>query len=153
MPISLRMKYGSHTLFVLINPLATFPDLTTELIFALRDSNVHGLRAKADDPEPTPLPSPDKNIHVAYGVLKDPHDETKGWKHLKAEGDETLVSKGLKNNAMVAFVIRDASEADEVPEFVVQWAQYDEDEDEDVDMGTATAYAGNKDDDDDDEEL
>lgn len=155
MPISLRMKYGSHTLFLLINPLATFSDLTTELLFALRDSNAQGLRANADDPEPTPLPPSDEGIHVSYGVLRDPHDETKGWKELKAQNDQTLVSKGLKNNAMVAFVIHDAREADQVPDFVVQWAQYDDEEDddqEDTEMGTAEVADADEEDNDNEDE-
>lgn len=138
MPISLRMKYGSHTIFILIKPLATFSDLDTELIFALRDSNISSLCASTNDPEPTPLPPPDKDTHIAYGLLKDPHDETKGWKDIKAQGDDTLVSKGLKNNTVVAFVIRETDETDETdetPDFVVQWPQYDDDgEDEDEEM-------------------
>lgn len=151
MPISLRMKYGIHTFFLLLDPLATFSDLHTELLFALRDSNTQSLRTNADDPEPTPLPPPDEHIDIPFGVLKDPHDETKGWKDLKAQGDQTLVSKGLKNNTMVAFVIRDANEADQTPDFVVQWPQYDEDEDDqldDVDMSSAEAADADEEDDD-----
>lgn len=146
MPISLRMKYGNHTIFILINPLATFSDLKTELLFALRDSNLNGLPASTADPEPTPLPSPDKDTHIAYGLLKDPHDETKGWKDIKAQGDETLVSKGLKNNTMVAFVIREANETDQTPEFIVQWPQYDEEEeDEEMQEGDDVGSKGDAD--------
>lgn len=151
MPISLRMKYGSHTLFLLMSPLATFSDLTTELLFALRDSNTHGLRANADDAEPMPLPPSDEGIHITYATLKDPHDETKGWQELKAEDDQILVSEGLKNNAMVAFVIHDASKTDQMPDFIVQWPQYDEEEEEDEGydgyMGSSKAADAAEDDD------
>ncbi|ROW04779.1 hypothetical protein VMCG_04776 [Cytospora schulzeri] len=129
MPISLRLKYGVHTIFLLVDPLAPFSDLTTELFSVLRDRHSSGLRAAHDEP-PQPLPREDTDAHVSYGVLKDPHDESKGWKDLKIEGSETPVSKGLKNNMMVAFVIRDTDEADEAPQFVVQWPKLEEDEDE-----------------------
>lgn len=130
MPISLRMKYGCHTLFLLMDPLATFSDLRTELLFALRDSNTLGLRPTAKNSEPTPLPPPDQDIRITYGVMKNPRDETKGWKDLEAEDDQTLVSRGLKNNTAVAFVIQDTTDADQTPDFVVEWPQYDEEEEE-----------------------
>lgn len=153
MPISLRMKYGIHTFFLLLDPLATFSDLNTELLFALRDSNTQSLRANADDVKPTAVPLPDQDVHVAYGLLKDPHDETKGWKEIKATADQSLISKGLKNNAMVAFVIRDATEADQTPDFVVEWPQYDEEEeDEEMEVdGVTHTVVGAADDDDDDD--
>lgn len=130
MPISLRMKYGSHTLFLLMEPLATFSDLRTELLFALRDSNTLALRPTAKNAEPTPLPPPDQDIRITYGVMKNPRDETKGWKDLEAEDDQTLVSRGLKNNTAVAFVIQEPTDADQTPDFVVEWPQYDEEEEE-----------------------
>ncbi|KUI57418.1 hypothetical protein VP1G_04735 [Cytospora mali] len=90
MPISLRLKYGVHTIFLLVDPLAPFSE--------------------------------------------DPHDESKGWKDLKIDGSETPIDKGLKNNMMVAFVIRDASEADEAPQFLVQWPKLEDDEEDEDGM-------------------
>lgn len=133
MPISLRLKYGVHTFFLLVDPLAPFSSVTTELLFALRDRTDDGLKASAADP-PQPLPPVDKDIHVSYGLMKDPNDKKKGWKDLKIQGDETPVSVGLKNNTVIAFLIRDAEEADESPEFVVEWPYTGEDDDEDIDM-------------------
>lgn len=137
MPISLRLKYGVHTIFLLADPLAPFTNITTELFSILRDRHADGLRAAHDEP-PQPLPKQGAEARVAYGILRDPHDESRGWKDLKIDGSETPIDKDLKNNAMVAFVIRDASEADEAPHFVVQWPKLeDEDEEEegaDVDM-------------------
>lgn len=130
MPISIRLKYGVHTIFLLADPLAPFYEITTELFSILRDRHTAGLRASQDEP-PEPLPEQGADAHVSYGVLKDPHDESKGWKDLKIKGSETPISKGLKNNMMVAFVIQEADEADEAPQFVVQWPKLEEDEDED----------------------
>lgn len=129
MPISLRLKYGVHTIFLLADPLAPFYEITTELFSILRDRHADGLRASQDEP-PQPIPQNGADAHVSYGVLKDPHDESKGWKDLKIEGSENPASVGLKNNTMVAFIVRDADEADEAPRFVVQWPKLEEDEDE-----------------------
>ncbi|POS76951.1 hypothetical protein DHEL01_v204651 [Diaporthe helianthi] len=133
MPISLRLKYGVHTIFLLVDPLAPFSELTAELFSVLQDRHPDGLRPDIDEP-PTPLPSEDADYHIAYGVMKDPHDDSKGWKNLRIQGDETPVSKGLRNNDVLAFVVRDADEADETPVFVVKIPKLDaEDEDEDQD--------------------
>ncbi|KAK7733989.1 hypothetical protein SLS53_007984 [Cytospora paraplurivora] len=132
MPISLRLKYGIHTIFLLADPLAPFSEITIELLSVLRDRHSAGLRATRDDP-PQPLPQEDESAHVSYGILKDPHDESKGWKNLKIDGSETPVSKGLKNNTMVAFVVREADEADGAPQFVVQWPKLEVEDEEDED--------------------
>ncbi|KAK2598748.1 hypothetical protein N8I77_012137 [Diaporthe amygdali] len=127
MPISLRLKYGVHTIFLLVDPLAPFSELTTELFSVLQDRHPDGLRPSLDE-VPTPLPAEGADYDIAYGVLKNPHDDSKGWKDLRIKGNETPVSKGLRNNDMVAFVIRDADEADEVPVFVVHLPKFEEEE-------------------------
>lgn len=152
MPISLRLKYGVHTIFLLADPLAPFSELTAELFSVLRDRHAAGLRASHDDP-PEPLPQEDADAHVSYGVLKDPHDESKGWKDLKIEGSETPVSKGLKNNMMVAFVIRNADEADEAPQFVVQWPKLEEEDEGEGEGEEEMDEAGMDEDEDEDDEL
>lgn len=137
MAICLRMRYGIHTFALLVDPLAPFSTVTTELFFALRDRSEQGLQASAAD-APEPLPPVGKNVQVSYGVLKDQHDVSKGWKDLDIQGDETPVSKGLKNNALVAFVIWDPEELDEAPDFVAQWPRLEEDEEEaDIDEDMA----------------
>lgn len=133
MPISLRLKYGVHTIFLLVDPLAPFSELTTELFSVLQDRHPDGLRPSLEDP-PTPLPAEGADYHIAYGVMKNPHDDSKGWKDLRIKGDETPVSKGLRNNDMVAFVVRDADEAEQTPVFVVHLPKFEEevgDEDQD----------------------
>lgn len=133
MPISLRLKYGVHTIFLLVDPLAPFSELTAELFSVLQDRHPDGLRPDVDE-LPTPIPSEGSDYHIAYGVMKNPNDDTKGWKDLRIQGDETPVSKGLRNNDPLAFVIRDADEADETPVFVVKIPKLDgDDEDEDQD--------------------
>ncbi|KAL1877967.1 hypothetical protein Daus18300_002321 [Diaporthe australafricana] len=147
MPISLRLKYGVHTIFLLVDPLAPFSELTAELFSVLQDRHPDGLRPSLDD-MPTPLPAEDADYHIAYGVLKNPHDDSKGWKDLRIEGDETPVGKGLRNNDMVAFVVREADEADDVPVFVVHLPKFEEEEGEEEEDGAADQV-----DDDEDEEL
>lgn len=133
MPISLRLKYGIHTFFLLVEPLAPFSTITSELLFAMRDRSEQGLKASAADP-PQSLPPTGHDVHVSYSVMKDPNDPSQGWKDLHIRGDETPVSKGLKNNTVVAFVIQEANDADEPPpDFVVQWPRVEDDEDEDED--------------------
>lgn len=133
MPISLRLKYGVHTIFLLVDPLGPFSDITTELFSAIQERHPDGLRPDVDEP-PTPIPPEGSDYHIAYGVMKNPDDDSKGWKDLRIQGDETPVSKGLHNNDVVAFVVRDADEADETPVFVVRIPKFDgDDEDEDQD--------------------
>lgn len=133
MPISLRMKYGVHTIFLLVDPLASFFELTAELFSVLQDRHPDGLRPSLED-MPTPLPAEGADYHIAYGILKNPHDDSKGWKDLRIQGDETPAGKGLRNNDMVAFVVRDADEAEDTPVFVVHLPKFEEEEgDEDQD--------------------
>lgn len=147
MPISLRLKYGVHTIFLLVDPLAPFSELTAELFSVLQDRHPDGLRPSLED-IPTALPAEDADYHIAYGVLKNPHDDSKGWKDLRIEGDETPVGKGLRNNDMVAFVVREADEADDVPVFVVHLPKFEEEGGEEEEDGAADQM-----DDDEDEEL
>lgn len=130
MPISLRLKYGIHTIFLLVDPLAPFSELTAELFSVLQDRYPDGLRPSIDE-LPTALPAEGTDYHIAYGILKNPHDDSKGWKDLRIKGDETPVSKGLRNNDMVAFVIRDADEADDTPVFMVHLPKFEEEEGDD----------------------
>lgn len=147
MPISLRLKYGLHTFFLLVEPLDPFSAITAELIEALHDRAEPILATTTKivpvwnpvtkemidtwvPADPVPVPDKDKELHVAYGVLKDPHDVSKGWKDLNIQPDDTPVSRGLKNNAELAFVVRGVEEADEAPEFIVLPLRWELDNDE-----------------------
>lgn len=148
--MSLRFKYGLHTFFLLIEPLDPFSAITVELIEALHDRAEPILATTTKivpvwDPvtkemintwepaDPVPVPDKDSALHVAYGALKDPHDVSKGWKDLNIQPDDTPVSRGLKNNAELAFVVRSADQADEPPEFNVlplRWELENDDEEQ-----------------------
>lgn len=131
MPISLRMRYGIQTIVIMVDPLAPFSAVTDELIFALGDRFEPGLKLRPDD-DPHDVPTSAANVHVAYAVLNDPNDSEKGWKNLHIQGDETAASLGLKNNALLSFVIRRKDEADEEPDFnEVSWPGLGEEEEDD----------------------
>lgn len=147
MPISLRLKYGVHTIFLLVDALAPFSEITAELFSVLQDRHPDGLRPDVDE-LPTPIPSEDADYHIAYGVMKNPHDDSKGWKDLRIQGDETPISKGLRNNDVLAFLVRDADEADETPVFVVKIPKLDMGDEDDEDQDE---LAEGMDEDDDDE--
>lgn len=136
MRIALNLKYGVHTFVLLVDPLAPFSNVTSELWFTLRDrlDKDQGLKVAYDE-APQPLPPVGKDVRIAYGVLKDPRNTTKGWKDLDIQGGETPVSKGLKHNSIVAFVICDVDEDGEeiVPRFAVQWPRLEEDSEEEED--------------------
>lgn len=160
--MSLRFKYGIHTFFLLIEPLDTFSTITTELIEALHDRAEPILATTTKivpvwDPvtkdmintwepaDPVPVPGKDQALHVAYGVLKDPHDVSKGWKDLNIQPDDTPVSRGLKNNAELAFVVRPADQADEPPEFNVlplRWELDNDEEEEQLEEEVAADHGG-----------
>lgn len=153
MPMSLRFKYGLHTFFLLVEPLDPFSSITAELIEALHDRAEPILATITKivpvwnpatkemidtwvPADPVPVPSKEQALHVAYGVLRDPHDASKGWKDLNIQPDDTPVSKGLKNNAELAFVVRPVEEADEPAQFNVlplRWELENEDDDDAAD--------------------
>lgn len=153
MPMSLRFKYGIHTFFLLVEPLDSFSAITAELIEALHDRAEPILATTTKvvpvwdavtkemintwvPADPIPVPDKDRALHVAFGVLKDPHDVSKGWKDLNIQPDDTPVSRGLKNNAELAFVVRDADQADESPEFNVlplRWELENDEEEQEED--------------------
>ncbi|PSR80792.1 hypothetical protein BD289DRAFT_54671 [Coniella lustricola] len=145
MPICIHMRYGIHTFSLLVEPLAPFSDITSELLFAIRDRDPdnRGLCADVKSP-PQALPADGSDIHVAYGVLRDPNDSEKGWTDLKIQGHEIPVEMGIKNNALVAFVIRSAEDAAESPEFVAQWPQFEPEEDEQDDYEAGDVAAGKR---------
>lgn len=162
MPISLRFKYGLHTFFLLVEPLDPFSAITAELIEALHDraepilatttkivpewnAATHEMIDTWVPADPVPVPSKDKALHVAYGVLKDPHDVSKGWKDLDIQPDDTPVSRGLRNNAELAFVVRDADDADEPAQFNVLPLRWELEDDDDGDIEHQECAAAHRD--------
>ncbi|KAL7792082.1 hypothetical protein V8C37DRAFT_402492 [Trichoderma ceciliae] len=131
--ISVRFKYGIHTIFLFIDSLAPFSSVTEELLAVLRERYPDGLTKSNSSPdEKTSIPDVP---HVAYGILRVPTDPSKGWKVLKLgeEAANTPTKCGLKDNSVVAFAFGsrdDDDDDDDVDDgdvvFEVEWPQEDE---------------------------
>jgi hypothetical protein len=99
----------------------TFSRLTTELLEILRDRYPNGLAASTEQPEPTtPVPASDTDVRLAYALPKNPNDLSEGWKNLKAQPDDTLGKKGLRDLCHVAFALLDADADEADAEFRVE---------------------------------
>ncbi|KAK3309342.1 uncharacterized protein B0T15DRAFT_843 [Chaetomium strumarium] len=110
--ISVRLKYGIHTIFLFTMVDWTFSRLTTELLSILRDRYPDGLTASTGDPQKTPVPASDDDIRVAYALPKNANDLSQGWKNIKAQPSDLLGKKGLTDTCSVAFALLDPT-ADE----------------------------------------
>ncbi|EON95869.1 hypothetical protein UCRPA7_8637 [Phaeoacremonium minimum UCRPA7] len=129
--LSIRLKYGVHTVFLFVDPLAPWSAITTELLEVLRERYPDGLVAVPRGK--TPVPTSGQDVHISYALLVNPHDYTEGWKDLNIRGTETPVSKGIKSGTIVAFLIQDENEStDSSPEFIVDWPNLDEEEEEEM---------------------
>ena len=126
--ITLRLKYGIHTIFVLAATDWPFSRLTTELLSILRDRYPTGLTASTGRPDLTPVPAGDSDVKVAYALPKNASDLSQGWKLIKAQESDALGKKGLGDMCSVAFAVlgSDADEGD--AEFVVEVPTLPEDE-------------------------
>jgi hypothetical protein len=125
--ISVRFKHGIHTIYLFVDALAPFADVTKELLELLRDRYPAGLTTSTSPPLETKIPAGDAKI--IYGVLKSPRDPLRGWKTLEiGDGSTYTPSKcGLENNSIVAFAFPDhEGEA----EFEVEWPREWEEEEE-----------------------
>ena len=125
--LSLRLKHGIHTIFLIVNPLEPFAKVTDELLQVLRERYPGGLTTSVAPPETLDVPPADEEVQVSYGILKAPTDPSQGWKKLVIEPADTPASKGLKNNTVVAFTLL-APEEEPTADFEVEFAQL-EDED------------------------
>jgi hypothetical protein len=126
--ISLRLKYGRHTILIFADPLARFSEITDQLLSVLRQRYPDGLRGSHLSNEVTMrVPAEGQQCHVAYAALKVPSDHSQGWKNLQITGDEKPVDKNIKNNAVLAFVLQDSDDANSQPKFHVEWPSLDDD--------------------------
>ncbi|ORY55926.1 uncharacterized protein BCR38DRAFT_403002, partial [Pseudomassariella vexata] len=126
--LSVRLKYGIHSIFLLVDPTSTFGAVASELLEILQERYPDGLTTQ-DSKTKTALPS-DSSL-IEFAVLKSPTDPLQGWKSLKAKGNDTWVGKGVKDGMMVAFAFRDEDE-EEMGEvvFVVDFPSYDDEMEE-----------------------
>ncbi|KAK1251336.1 hypothetical protein MKX07_005891 [Trichoderma sp. CBMAI-0711] len=130
--ISVRFKYGIHTIFLFIDSLAPFSSVTQELLAVLKERYPDGLTKSTSAPdEKTPVPD---DANVTYGVLRAPADPSKGWKPLNIGQDasNTPTKCGLKDNSIVAFAFA-PTDGEEIGleeaggvVFEVEWPQEDE---------------------------
>ncbi|KAK7963414.1 hypothetical protein PG996_008895 [Apiospora saccharicola] len=125
--ITIRFKHGTCTIFLFVDPMSTFADVSSELLEILKERYPDGISSAKS--APTALP--EDASQIAYGVPKSAADHTQGWKPLKAGSSDTPVSKGLKNGAMVAFAFKDGKgEVD----FDVDFPTYDDEVEEEDEM-------------------
>jgi hypothetical protein len=123
--ISVRFKFGIHTIYVFVDPIGPVSDVDKELLSLLRERYPAGLTRSLDDPKTTPIPAASDSPKLAYGVLKIPNDPTRGWTQLKInDRDQNAGKCGLKHNGIVAFAFQ--SEDEDNAEFEVEWPRDDE---------------------------
>ena len=119
----MRFKHGIHTIYLFVDALAPFSNVTTELRTLLADRYPDGLTTSVAPPKKTTVPA---DVKIAYGVLNIPNDPTRGWKRLNVGEDEefTPTKCGVKNNSLVAFT--PVGDGDDEVVFEVEWPQEDE---------------------------
>ncbi|KAL1866243.1 hypothetical protein VTK73DRAFT_4858 [Phialemonium thermophilum] len=126
--ITIRFKHGIHTIFLFVDPLSPFSQITADLLEVLRERYPDGLTASVAPPKTTPVPSEkDKKVRVAYAVMRNPNDPMQGLRPLDVSDGDTPVDKGIKDNSVLAFALLgpDADEDKDV-QFDVVWSQLEE---------------------------
>lgn len=118
----MRFKHGIHTIYLFIDALAPFSNVTAELLSVLNERYPQGLTTAIS---PFRTTSVNADSTIVYGALKVPNDPSAGWVRLKTGNEEMTPTKlGLKNNSLIAFTILD--DEDDEPEFEVEWPREDE---------------------------
>jgi hypothetical protein len=125
--LSLRLKHGIHTIFILAEPTEPFSKITEELLEVLRERYPEGLTTSVAPPKTTPVPAADDEYQVSYGILKAPTDPSQGWKKLSLEDGDTPSAKGLKNNTVIAFALLGPGETPSAT-FDVEFPELDDEE-------------------------
>lgn len=128
--ISIRFKHGIHTIYLFVDALAPFSSASHELLELLRERYPSGLTTSVAPPKRTLI---EADSRLAYGVLNNPTDPSKGWKRLQTgKNDENTPTKcGLKNNSILSFAVLkgdqpgEGDEDDEVV-FEVEWPREEE---------------------------
>ena len=129
--IGLRLKFGIHTIYLLVDPLIEFSQLGEMLLEILHDRYPEGLRKELDFEELVPIPTEGDDIKIAWAVQKDPMDVEKGWKNLRVKGGETLASKQLVHTTALAFTFVEEMTPDSEIDFHVAIPPEDVYEEED----------------------
>ncbi|KLU85931.1 hypothetical protein MAPG_04950 [Magnaporthiopsis poae ATCC 64411] len=129
--LSLRFKYGIHTIYMLVSPLETFTQISADLLEVLNERYPDGLSSTVGAND-TPIPA---DAVVSFGILQQQSrrggDSARAaeWRHLNIGDADTPVTKGLKDGMDVAFVLQSPEEAEDgAPRFVVEWPSLDDEE-------------------------
>ncbi|KAJ4286630.1 hypothetical protein N0V88_007919 [Collariella sp. IMI 366227] len=93
----------------------SFSRLTSELLAILRDRYPAGLTTSIDQPEGTAVPSSDDDVKLAYA-------------NIKVRPDDTVGSKGLKDNCSLAFAVLEPDADEGSVKFQVELPAVEEDE-------------------------
>lgn len=123
--MSIRFKYGIHTIFIFVDPTKPFSSIAEELLGILKERYPAGLSATLEGREMTELPNDASQIKFA--VPKDPRDLSQDWKALDIGEQDTPADKNIKNNDVVAFAFapQDADESYQ-PNFEVYQPPFDD---------------------------
>jgi hypothetical protein len=125
--LSIRFKHGNQTVFLFVDPLKPFSHVQEELLDILNERYSDGITTSVIPLKKTKLPKDASQIKFA--VPKNNADILQGWKPLAIESDDTPVSKGLKDNTMVAFAFAtDGEDSAEDVNFEVEFPSYEEED-------------------------
>ncbi|KAI0127111.1 hypothetical protein BJ170DRAFT_684679 [Xylariales sp. AK1849] len=126
--LSIRFKYGVHTIFLFVDPNSTFADISSELLGILNDRYPEGLKSDRDSPDAA---LPEDASRIEFAALKSANDTSQGWRPLNTKPKDTAIAKALKDNQIVAFAFRDEAKEEfgEVV-FEVAFPTYDEEMEE-----------------------
>ncbi|KAF2998020.1 hypothetical protein E8E14_000459 [Neopestalotiopsis sp. 37M] len=124
--LSIRFKYGIHSIFLFVDSNSQFSDIASELLDIIQERFPDGLKT---DREAPPTTVPDDSSRIEFATLKVPGDPTQGWNPLRAAADDKPLAKGLKDNQIVAFAFREDDDEDIGEEgFQVAFPTYEEEE-------------------------
>ncbi|CAK7225721.1 hypothetical protein SEUCBS140593_005999 [Sporothrix eucalyptigena] len=124
--ISLRFKYGPHTIFLFVDRVASFDAISTQLLAVLRERYPRGLlQGDPSLPGNTAVPPAGQACHIVYGLPRNPRDLVAGWRAVNVEGENPTTLK-LRQNAVLAFALE--TDSDPKPEFRVEIPTFDEEE-------------------------
>ena len=124
--MTLRFKFGRHTILLFAEPLTTFATIKSELLKTLHERYPEGL-TRTDQDEKVTIPS--DTAEIILGVPNDQYDNTKGWTELDTDAGggikETPKSLSLKDGGMIAFAFVPEGD-DQQPDFHVEFSNVDE---------------------------
>lgn len=129
--VSVRLKYGIHTIYMFVDLTEPMSKVKTELLELLRERYSAGLTTRHDDADRYQIPEEDNDTYLALGTLAVHNNPYAGWKKLKFEEGDNAGKIGLKKNSILAFTFVD--EPDQEPLFLVEWPKEEpEDEEEEL---------------------